>query len=84
MYLKYKLEQQGKYFVKAPKDFASTQLCSIGGHKNTALKGNVGIREWNCPFCGVHHDRDINSAFNLKQCGERYMKEQILPQITVV
>ncbi|MCG5105328.1 RNA-guided endonuclease InsQ/TnpB family protein [Oceanobacillus alkalisoli] len=38
LYLKYKLEQRGKYFVKAPKIFASTQLCSACGHKNTALK----------------------------------------------
>ncbi len=71
LYLKYKLEQRGKYFVKAPKDFPSTQLCSTCGHKNTALKGNVDIREWDCPSCGKHHDRDINSAFNLKQYGER-------------
>ena len=84
LYLKYKLEQRGRYFVKAPKDFASTQLCSTCGLKNTALKGNVDIREWDCPSCGKHHDRDINSAFNLKQYGERYTKEEILPQTVVV
>jgi putative transposase len=83
LYLKYKLEQRGKYFVKAPKDFASTQLCSTCGHKNTALKGNVDIREWDCPSCDTHHDRDINSAYNLKQYGERYTKKEILPQIVV-
>ncbi|MGG5254097.1 RNA-guided endonuclease InsQ/TnpB family protein [Neobacillus sp. SM06] len=81
MYIKYKLEQQGKYFVKAPKNFASTQLCSTCGHKNTALKGNVDVREWECPSCGAHHDRDRNSAFNLKQYGERYTKDEILPKI---
>jgi putative transposase len=83
LYLKYKLEQRGKYFVKAPKDFASTQLCSTCGHKNVALKGNITIREWDCLSCGTHHDRDINSAFNLKQYGERYIQEKILPQIIV-
>ena len=84
LYLKYKLEERGKYFIKAPKKFASTQLCSACGHKNTALKGNVSIRKWNCPSCGTHHDRDVNSAFNLKQYGECYTKEKILPQIVGV
>lgn len=84
LYVTYKLEQQGKYFVKAPKGYASTQLCSVCAHKNTQLKGNVTIREWTCPSCGTHHDRDINSAVNLKNYGERYIKENLLPQITVV
>ncbi len=84
LYLKYKLEQRGKYFIKAPKDFASTQLCSICGYKNTALKGNANIREWDCPSCGNHHDRDRNAAFNLKLYGERYTKKEILPQTVVV
>jgi len=83
LYIKYKLEQQGKYYVKAPKDFASTQLCSTCSHKNTALKGNVAVREWDCPSCGTHLDRDINAAFNLKQYGEYYTKNEILPQIVV-
>jgi putative transposase len=76
LYLKYKLEQQGKIFLKASKGFASTQLCSGCSYKNTALKGVVaiGIREWDCPTCGKHHDRDINSAINLKQYGENKYK----------
>ncbi|WP_077601981.1 RNA-guided endonuclease TnpB family protein [Oceanobacillus sojae] len=84
LYLTYKLEQRGKYFVKAPKNYASTQLCSTCGYKNTVLKGNKNIREWDCPSCDSHHDRDSNAAFNLKQYGERYTKEKILPQTVVV
>lgn len=83
LYIKYKLEQQGKYFVKAPKTFVSTQLCANCGYKHTELKGNVTIREWDCPCCNVHHNRDINAARNLKNYGEDYWKNNILPNIFV-
>ncbi|SDO17424.1 RNA-guided endonuclease InsQ/TnpB family protein [Alkalicoccus daliensis] len=75
LYLQYKLEDRGRRFVKAPKQFPSTQLCSCCGCKNTLLKGDVGIRYWKCPSCEVAHDRDINAAFNLKQYGERHLHE---------
>lgn len=84
LYLSYKLEQQGKYLVKAPKYFASTQLCSICDNKNTALKNNVAIREWVCPSCGAQRDRDINSALNLKKYGKEYIEENLLQQLAVV
>lgn len=77
LYLQYKLEQQGKLFLKASKDFPSTQLCSCCGYKNEALKGltHIGIREWKCPVCHRKHDRDINSGKNLKQYGEKAVQE---------
>jgi len=34
---------------------------------------HLGLREWTCPNCGVHHDRDVNAGLNLKQEAERIL-----------
>ena len=69
-FLKYKLEETGKRLVKVNKFFASSQICNVCGYKNTATK-NLSIRAWDCPECGAHHDRDINTAINIRNEGMR-------------
>ena len=66
--LDYKCLWYDKKFVKINTYFASSQLCSNCGYKNSNIK-NLDIREWTCPECDKHHDRDINAAINILNQG---------------
>lgn len=70
--LEYKCLWHDKKFVRINTYFASSQLCSNCGYKNLGIK-NLDIREYDCPECGVHHDRDINAAINILNEGLRLL-----------
>lgn len=63
-YLTYKCQFNGIEVVIADKYYPSSQLCSCCGYKNKQVK-NLSIREWICPNCNTHHDRDYNASVNL-------------------
>lgn len=64
--LSYKMEQQGKQLVRISKWYPSSQLCNVCEYKNPMVK-DLSIREWDCPNCHTHHNRDENAARNLKK-----------------
>lgn len=62
--LEYKADRAGKNILYIGQFEPSTKLCDCG-FKNDNL--TLADREWTCPKCGRHYDRDIHAAENIKK-----------------
>jgi len=65
--LKYKCEKHKREFLQIGQWTATTKPCSKCGFHNETL--TLSDRQWRCPACGSHHDRDINAAINILRAG---------------
>ena len=64
--LEYKCAWYGKRLITIKPNYTS-QICSDCGYHSGPKP--LAIREWTCPQCGAHHDRDINAAVNILHKG---------------
>jgi putative transposase len=79
--LQYKMAWTGKHLIQVDRFFPSSQLCSVCGQKSNALI--LRHREWDCPSCHTHHQRDQNASRNLKKEGIRLLRSQgiVIPTV---
>jgi putative transposase len=61
--LKYKSAWHGKNVLECSRFNPSSKTCGFCGFRLESLK--LDVRKWECPGCGVEHDRDLNAAKNI-------------------
>ncbi|WP_411843098.1 RNA-guided endonuclease TnpB family protein [Salinicoccus sp. HZC-1] len=70
--------RQFRDVLKYKCDIYAKQLIVVNPHKTSQLcsscqfdsgKKALNIRQWTCPACSIHHDRDINAAKNILNLG---------------
>jgi len=65
--LKYKCQKHKRELRQVGQWTATTKPCSSCGFRNENL--TLSDRQWICPDCGSHHDRDVNAAINILRAG---------------
>ena len=80
--LKNKAILNNKFVIDVDRWLASSKTCHCCGYvyKNLTL----GEREWICPACGEHHDRDMNAAKNILIEGNKILVGSRTPEFTLV
>ena len=67
--LRYKTEWYGRLLLQVGRWYPSSKTCHDCGFVNQDL--TLADREWDCPRCGKHHDRDFNASLNIRDEGLR-------------
>lgn len=63
-FIEQKAKDTGTHFCRVDRWEPTTKRCHVCGYVNKDI--TLSTREWTCPNCGTHHDRDINAAINIK------------------
>ena len=69
--LEYKCQWHNRQLIVIDRWFPSSKTCNSCGY--VMKDWNLGIREWDCPKCGKHNDRDINAAKNILDEGMKIL-----------
>ena len=72
-FLAYKLEKKGGKLIEINRWFPSSKLCSECYYQVDEMP--LDVREWTCPHCRTHHDRDGNAAINIRAEGIRMLRQ---------
>ena len=62
--LKYKCLWLNKIFIQVSPYYASSQICSRCGNKESVMK-DLRLREYKCSKCGLEIERDYNASINI-------------------
>ena len=80
--LKNKAMLNDKFVIEVDRWFASSKTCHKCGYVYKGL--TLGEREWTCPICGEHHDRDLNAAMNILIEGNKILVGSRTAEFTLV
>lgn len=80
--LKNKAMLNDKFVIEVDRWFASSKTCHKCGYVYKGL--TLGEREWTCPICGEHHDRDLNAAINILIEGNKILVGSRTAELTLV
>lgn len=73
--LEYKGNIYGCEIHRVDRFFPSSKRCSNCGYIKEDL--TLKDREWTCPECKIHHDRDINACQNLLMFSELKIRQEV-------
>ena len=80
--LKNKAMLNDKYVIEVDRWFASSKTCHCCGYIYKDL--TLCEREWICPICGEHHNRDVNAAINILIEGNKILVGGRTTEFTLV
>lgn len=79
--LKNKAMLNNKFVIEVDRWFASSKTCHCCGYVYKGLTLNE--REWLCPVCGEHHNRDVNAAINILIEGNKILVGSRTTELTL-